>query len=164
METLDVLLERLRKVKARYDELDGMMLDPVLLSDKKGYAKIAKEQASLRQVVEAYDELSTIVNHLEEAEAMLKEDDAEMREMAQLEIETLSAQRDALSEKLHVLLIPKDPNDDHGAIVEIRGAAGGDEGNIFAGDLFRMYTRYCEMNRFKTEVLEASDEIGRAHV
>jgi peptide chain release factor 1 len=157
METLDVLLERLRKVKARYEELDGMMLDPVLLSDKKGYAKIAKEQASLRQVVEAYEELTTIINHLEEAQGMLQEDDAEMREMAQLEIETLNAQRETLTDKLHLLLIPKDPNDDHNAIVEIRGAAGGDEGNIFAGDLFRMYSRYCEINKFKTEVLEASD-------
>ena len=161
MEALEVMINRLKSLKIRYQELEHHLMEPALLGNQREYAKVAKEQAALRQIVESYEDLDKILSHIEEAEGMLKEDDAEMKEMAQAELEELTVKRDALIEHLQILLIPKDPNDDHNAIVEIRGAAGGDEGNIFAGDLYRMYVRYCELMGLKTEVLEASEaEMG----
>jgi peptide chain release factor 1 len=161
MEALEVMINRLKSLKLRYQELEHHLMEPALLANQREYAKVAKEQAALRQIVEAYEDVDKILIHIEEAQGMLKEDDAEMKEMAQMELDELTVKRDVLIDHLRLLLIPKDPNDDHNAIVEIRGAAGGDEGNIFAGDLYRMYVRYCEMSGFKTEVLEASEaEMG----
>jgi len=161
MEALEVMLNRLKTLKLRYQQLEHDLMEPALLANQREYAKVAKEQASLRQITEAYEDLDKILVHITEAQGMLKEDDEEMREMAQLELDELTVKRDALIEHLRLLLIPKDPNDDHNAIVEIRGAVGGDEGNIFAGDLYRMYVRYCETMGFKTEVMETSEaEMG----
>ena len=161
MEAFEVMIQRLKSVKNRYHDLELELMSPALLANQREYAKVAKEQATLRQIVEAYEDLDKLINHIAETTEMLKEDDVEIKAMAQTELDELSAKRDALIEHLHLLLIPKDPNDDHNAIVEIRGAAGGDEGNIFAGDLYRMYARYCELTGLKTEVLEASEaEMG----
>ena len=135
-------------------------MKPEVLGDSREYAKLAKEQSSLRQVVEAYEELNLLMKHIKEAEQMTKEKDPEMRELAELELEELIPNRDALLEKLEVLLIPKDPNDDHNCILEIRGAAGGDEGNIFAGDLYRMYARYAEIMGWKVEIMEAIEAMA----
>ena len=157
MESYDVMIKRLESMHERYTELEEILMKPEVLGNSREYAKLAKEQASLRQVVDAYVELKTIIQHIKEAETMLKEKDTELRELAEAELEELNPQKDALLEKLEVLLIPKDPNDDHNAIVEIRGAAGGDEGNIFAGDLFRMYSRYAELMGWKIEIMEASE-------
>lgn len=161
MEALEVMINRLKTLKLRYQQLEHDLMEPALLANQREYAKVAKEQAALRQIVEAYEDLDALFKHIDEATAMLKEDDEEIKEMAQAELEELTVKRDDLIANLHLLLIPKDPNDDHNAIVEIRGAAGGDEGNIFAEDLYRMYVRYCEMNGFKTEVMEAVEaEMG----
>lgn len=157
MESYDVMIKRLESMHERYTELEEILMKPEVLGNSREYAKLAKEQASLRQVVEAYNELKMIIQHIKEAESMLKEKDVELKELAEAELEELNPQKDALLEKLEVLLIPKDPNDDHNAIVEIRGAAGGDEGNIFAGDLFRMYSRYAELMGWKIEIMEASE-------
>ena len=157
MESYNIMVERLDKMQSRSRELEEILMKPEILGNSREYAKLAKEQASLRQVVDAYVELKTIIQHIKEAETMLKEKDTELRELAEAELEELNPQKDALLEKLEVLLIPKDPNDDHNAIVEIRGAAGGDEGNIFAGDLFRMYSRYAELMGWKIEIMEASE-------
>ncbi len=160
MESYKVMVERLDKMQSRSKELDEILMKPEVLGDSREYAKLAKEQSSLRQVVEAYEELNLLIKHIEEAEQMTKEKDPEMRELAELELEELIPNRDALLEKLEVLLIPKDPNDDHNCILEIRGAAGGDEGNIFAGDLFRMYTKYAEAMGWKVEVMEAVEAVA----
>lgn len=160
MESYKVMVERLDKMQSRSKELDEILMKPEVLGDSREYAKLAKEQSSLRQVVEAYEELNLLIKHIEEAEQMTKEKDPEMRELAELELEELIPNRDALLEKLEVLLIPKDPNDDHNCILEIRGAAGGDEGNIFAGDLYRMYARYAEMMGWKVEVMEAVEAVA----
>ena len=160
MESYNIMVERLDKMQSRSRELEEILMKPEVLGDSREYAKLAKEQSSLRQVVEAYEELNLLMNHIKEAEQMTKEKDPEMRELAELELEELIPNRDALLEKLEILLIPKDPNDDHNCIIEIRGAAGGDEGNIFAGDLYRMYARYAEIMGWKVEIMEAIEAMA----
>ena len=160
MESYKVMVERLDKMQSRSRELEEILMKPEVLGDSREYAKLAKEQSSLRQVVEAYEELNLLMKHIKEAEQMTKEKDPEMRELAELELEELIPNRDALLEKLQILLIPKDPNDDHNCIIEIRGAAGGDEGNIFAGDLYRMYARYAEIMGWKVEIMESIEAMA----
>ena len=160
MESYNIMVERLDKMQSRSRELEEILMKPEVLGDSREYAKLAKEQSSLRQVVEAYEELNLLMKHIKEAEQMTKEKDPEMRELAELELEELIPNRDALLEKLQILLIPKDPNDDHNCILEIRGAAGGDEGNIFAGDLYRMYARYAEIMGWKVEIMEAIEAMA----
>ena len=160
MESYNIMVERLDKMQSRSRELEEILMKPEVLGDSREYAKLAKEQSSLRQVVEAYEELNLLMKHIKEAEQMTKEKDPEMRELAELELEELIPNRDVLLEKLQILLIPKDPNDDHNCIIEIRGAAGGDEGNIFAGDLYRMYARYAEIMGWKVEIMEAIEAMA----
>lgn len=161
MENTEVMMKRLSGMKERYESLNEQLMDPALMGNAREYAKLAKEQASMRQVMERYESLLKVTEHLGEAKAMLQEKDPEMLELAQAEIAELTPRQEALFEELHVLLIPKDPNDDHNAIIEIRGAAGGDEGNIFAGDLFRMYTKYAENMNWKLDIMEATEaEMG----
>ncbi len=154
---MDVMIQRLEEMSRRFEELYEMLMRPEIISNPREMTKINKEQASLRQTVETYKLFKQILSHIEQAQHLAEENDPEIQEMAQMELDELLPQRDEMVEKLHLLLIPKDPNDDHNAIVEIRGAAGGDEGNIFAGDLYRMYMRYCEIAGFKTELMEASE-------
>ena len=153
---MNAMIERLESISQRYHELGELLLQPETLSDNRLMAKLAKEQASLTQVVETYSEYKQVVEGLEAAHELLKEKDEEMIEMAQMEIEELEPRKEELHAKLEVLLIPKDPMDENNAIVEIRGAAGGDEGNIFAGDLYRMYARYAETVGWKIELMEES--------
>lgn len=157
MESYDVMIVRLESMNERYQELEEILIKPEVLGNSREYAKLAKEQASLRQVIESYTELKETIQHIKEAESMLKDKDVEMREMAEAELEELNPHKEEILEKLELLLIPKDPNDDHNAIIEIRGAAGGDEGNIFAGDLYRMYSRYAELMGWKIEIMEADE-------
>lgn len=154
---MSVMIERLEKMEARYKELTDLMMSPDVLGDRKQMAKLGKEQASLTQVVEAYDEYKAIVLGIEEVQELLKEHDAEVKEMAKMELEELEPRKQEMLDKLEILLIPKDPADDNNAIMEIRGAAGGDEGNIFAGDLYRMYSKWAEANGYRIEVIEAQD-------
>lgn len=151
---MSVMIERLEGMVNRYHEITELMMQPDIVSNNKELAKLGKEQADLTQVVETYEDYKNTVNALEEAKELLKEDDKEIKEMAKMEIEELEPKVQEALEKLEILLIPKDPNDDHDAIVEIRGAAGGDEGNIFAGDLYRMYSKYAESQGWKIEIIE----------
>lgn len=154
---MDAMITRLRSIEQRYNEISEQIMTPEVLSDPKAMAKLGKEQASLKQAVEAYEDLKGLNSHIEQAEAMLKEHDPELKEMAEIELEELTPKKETLLAKIELLLIPKDPNDDHDAIVEVRGAAGGDEGNIFAGDLYRMYIRYAETQGWKVQILEMSE-------
>ncbi len=154
---MDIMLQRLEGMLARYNEINDQLISPEVVSNPKEYTRLSKEQATLRQTVETYLQLKQILSHIEQAEDLAKENDQELKEMAAMELEELIPQRDNYVEKLHILLIPKDPNDEHNAIVEIRGAAGGDEGNLFAGDLYRMYTRYAEIQGWRTEIMEVID-------
>ena len=154
---MSAMIERLDGIEARYKELTDLMMSPEVLGDRKAMAKLGKEQASLTAVVEAYEEYKTVMQGIEDANELLKENDHEVREMAKMELEELEPRKQELLDRIEILLIPKDPADMNNAIIEIRGAAGGDEGNIFAGDLYRMYTRWAEASGFKTEILEAQD-------
>lgn len=161
MGNIDVMLKRLDSMHEEYEQLSVDVMNPALMVNNREYAKIAKKQASLRYVMDKYVVLKQVRHQIEEAQEMSKESDAEMRELALTEIEDLELKLENLVSDLELLLIPKDPADDNNAIIEIRGAAGGDEGNIFAGDLYRMYQRYAETMGYKTEIMEASEaEVG----
>ena len=147
--------ERLEKMVERYREINDLMMQSDVVSDRKTMAKLGREQNELTPIVETYEEYKKAVEELEEAKVLSKEEDKEIREMAQMELEELEPKIQNYLDRLELLLVPKDPNDSHNAILEIRGAAGGDEGNIFAGDLFRMYSYYAEANGWKIEVIHA---------
>lgn len=150
------MLDRLQLLEDRYEKLNELLSDPEVISDVNKLREYSKEQSDLEKVVSTYREHRALSSELSDAKAMLEDElDDEMSEMVKLEISELSEQTEKLEEKLKVLLLPKDPNDDKNVIVEIRAAAGGDEAGLFAGDLYRMYSRYAEMNRWKTEVIEA---------
>ena len=117
----------------------------------------SKEQASLETAYQLYQEYKKVLSGIEEAKELMKENDPEIKEMAELELSELEEKKPHLEEKLHLELIPKDPNDNKNVIVEVRGAAGGDEGNIFAGDLYRMYVKYAESQGWKVEVMETQE-------
>lgn len=156
-----MLIERLEQLESRYESLSEAMGDVAIASDVKKYAAIAKEQKSLEKIVLAFRRYKACQAQLAEAKEMAKDEDPEIREMAETESENLKAEIAALEERLTVLLIPKDPNDEKNVILEIRGAAGGDEANIFAGDLFRMYTKFAEARGWKVSVQFAEpSELG----
>lgn len=154
---MSIMIERLEGMVNRYHEITELMMQPEIVSDNKELAKLGREQADLTQVVEVYQDYKNTAQALEDAKVLLQEDDKEIKEMAKMEIEELEPKVEDLLGKLEILLIPKDPNDSHNAIVEIRGAAGGDEGNIFAGDLYRMYCKYAESQGWKIEIIEMDD-------
>ncbi|MCI8445825.1 MAG: peptide chain release factor 1, partial [Bacilli bacterium] len=146
------MIERLETIEKRYLELNDEMMDPENLANVKKTLELTKEQASLRDAYEAYQEYKKILSDLEEAREMVK--DPELGEFAKEEISSLEERKVEMDHTLEVLLLPKDPMDGKNVIVEIRGAAGGDEANIFAGNLYRMYTRYAEKQGWKVETLE----------
>lgn len=132
-------------------------MDPDIGSDIKKMTDVTKEQASLQAAYDLYQEYKEIENGIEEAKELAKEHDPEIKEMAKMELAELEEKLPDVIKKLEIELIPKDPNDNKDVIMEIRGAAGGDEGNIFAGDLYRMYVKYAESQGWKVEVMEAID-------
>lgn len=157
------MLEKLQTLEDRYDKLNELLSDPEIVNDSKKLREYSKEQAGLEETVQAYREYKDISQQLDDAKAMLDDglDDDEMKEMVKEEVSDLSTQKSNLEERLKILLIPKDPNDEKNVIMEVRGAAGGDEAALFAGDLYRMYSRFAESNGWKTEVIEAHEsEVG----
>ena len=151
------MLERLKTMENRYEELGHMLMDPDIGSDIKKMTDVTKEQASLQAAYDLYQKYKEIENGIEEAKELAKEHDPEIKEMAKMELAELEEKLPDVIKKLEIELIPKDPNDNKDVIMEIRGAAGGDEGNIFAGDLYRMYVKYAESQGWKVEVMEAID-------
>lgn len=145
------MFERLDAVLLKYDELTKELTSPEVLNDYNKLKKLSKEHKDLEETATKYNEYKKVVNNLTEAESLLN--DPEMGEFAALEKEELTIKKENLLKELEILLIPKDENDDKDIIIEIRGAAGGDEANIFAGDLFRMYSRYADKNNWKIEII-----------
>ena len=152
------MIERLETTLKRYNELGEELSKMEVINDVKLMTSLSKEQASISEIVEKYKEYKKVLNDIEEANELLN--DKEMQELAKEDLNRLSEEKESLEKELEILLIPKDPNDDKNIIVEIRGAAGGDEANIFAGDLFDMYSRYSENMGWKIEVLK--EEPGTA--
>ncbi len=153
---MDAVREKLKELQKQSDEIGEALRKEENLSDPKILTKLSKEQARLQQTVDAWKRLQELDTRIEEADELLNEDDPEMREMARMEKEECEPEREQLLEHIQHLLIPRDPDDSHDVIMEIRGGAGGDEGNIFAGDLYRMYTKYAESRGWKVQVMEAS--------
>ena len=151
--------ERLEIIFERYSQLEADLLKPEVYNDYKKMQTVQKEKNSLEKTVEAYKRYTTVLDDIEAAKEMSK--DPDMREFAQEELENLENEKNLLEDRIKRLLLPKDPNDDKNVIVEIRGAAGGDEANIFAGDLFRMYTKYAEKQGWKLDIThEVQGESG----
>ncbi len=151
------MFDRLQAVEDRYERLNELLSDPDIVSDSKKLREYSKEQSDIQEMVDVYREYKSVKEQLADAREMMDmEKDPEMFEMMKEEFNTLNAQIPELEERLRILLIPKDPNDSKNVIMEIRGAAGGDEANIFAGDLFRMYSRYAETQGWKIEIMEAT--------
>lgn len=139
------MLDRLQSLADRYEKLSELLCDPDVANDSKKLRDYSKEQSDLQPAFEAYSEYKNVMEELEAAKMMQAEKlDDEMKEMVKMEIDDLSSRQVVLEEKIRLLLLPKDPNDDKNVIVEIRGAAGGDEAALFASDLYRMYTRYAD--------------------
>ena len=143
--------ERLIAIEEKYNELKTKLNSPEVISDVKQMVKLNKDMSNLKEPYDAYQRLKKIDEDMEEAKEMTK--DPELGEFAKEEITKLSEEKEELESKIEIMLLPKDPNDDKNVIVEIRGAAGGDEANIFAGDLYRMYTKYAEKVGWKIDVL-----------
>lgn len=149
------MLDRLKIMDERYEEINKLLSDPEIVSNIKQLTELSKEQRNLEKPVMLYREQKKLEDSIPDLKEMKNSSDAEMAEMASLELEEAIARIAAIEEEVKVLLLPKDPNDEKNVIVEIRGAAGGDEANIFAGDLFRMYSKYAESKGWKIEVLDA---------
>lgn len=156
------MFERLQIVEDRYDQLNELLSDPEVVRDVSKLRDYSKEQASLQKTVDAYREFKQVIEELKSAKSLLDEPlDTDMKELVGLEISELEDRVEPLEDQLRLLLIPTDPNDDKNVIMEIRGAAGGDEAALFAGNLFRMYSRFAETNHWKVEVIDASStELG----
>lgn len=150
------MLDKLRAVEEKFQELESIISDPAVMEDMAKWQTYTKEHAQLLPIVEKYRSYKKVVERLEEARAMLVEKDEEMRALASEEVRELMPKKAALEEELLLLLLPRDPHDEKNVIVEIRGGVGGDEAALFAGDLFRMYTRYAERQHWKTELLSAN--------
>lgn len=151
------MLDRLQVLADRYEKLSELLCDPDVVNDANRLRTYAKEQSDLNEAYQAYLEYKSVVEQHASAKAMLEEKlDDEMREMVKLEIEELTAKQAELEERIRILLLPKDPNDNKNVIVEIRGAAGGEEANLFAAELYRMYAKYADSQGWRTELLEAS--------
>ena len=152
------LLEKLEGLQHKFDEISTLITDPSVISDQKRYVKLNKEYHELERILTAKNEYELKLSHLAEAKEVLDtENDPEMREMAKMEIDSIEPLIPEMEENIKLLLIPADPEDNKNAIVEIRGGTGGDEAAIFAGDLFKMYLKYCETKRWKIEITNISE-------
>jgi len=160
------MIERLNKIEERYNEITNLLMKQEVVTDIKRLTELSKEQSSLEPIVTLYREYKQIKQTIRDLREMAHEDDPEIVEMAQLELDEWKPKLPVIEEDLKVLLIPKDPNDEKNVIVEIRGAAGGSEANIFAGDLLRMYTRFAETMHWKIEInnAEYSDAGGFSQI
>lgn len=152
------IYDQLQAVEERYEELGELLSDPAIVSDTKRFMTLSREEASSRETVSTYRAYKKVLQTIADAEEMIKDaaGDSELEEMAKEELKEAKSQKEILEDQLKILLLPKNPNDDKNIILEIRGAAGGDEAQLFAGDLLQMYQKYAESQGWKFEIMEAS--------
>lgn len=151
------LTEQLTKIADHYDEINRMMADPDVLADYSRLNELAQERSDLEELVTTFRRFQIVVQQIHESRVLLEDSDPELQELAELELAELEEEHDQLEANLKVLLLPKDPNDDRNAIVEIRAGTGGDEAGLFAGELMRMYSRWAEDHRFKLELMSMNE-------
>lgn len=153
-----MLLEKLQALYQRYQEIENEMNEPTAMDDMKRYVKLSKDYKDLQPIVDTYKQYSDLLDNINNAKELLKtEKDEEFRSMIKEELVQYQDQVDPMEEEIRILLLPQDPQDSKNAIVEIRAGAGGDEASIFAGDLYRMYTKYCETRGWKTELVDITE-------
>ncbi|MDD5724226.1 MAG: peptide chain release factor 1 [Syntrophales bacterium] len=150
------MLTKLREIETRYEDLEGLLSDPNIIANYSVYQKYAKEHSSIADIVRTYREYSHIESQIEDNKDLLREGDEDLRELAKEELPQLREKLQTLEAKLRILIVPKDPNDGRNVFLEIRAGTGGDEAGLFAGDLFRMYTRYAERYNWKVEIISSS--------
>jgi len=152
------ILDKLEAIKNRYEEIATQMNDPSVMNDMKRYVKLNKDYKELEPVVTAYIKYANIISNIDDAKEILAtEKDVDFKAMAKEELEELMPKKEEMEESIRLLLIPKDPQDDKNAVMEIRAGTGGDEAGIFAGDLFRMYQKYCETKKWKFEAISVNE-------
>ena len=151
------MYDKLEKIEARFNYLTESLADPDVISDNNRLRDVSKERSKLEPIIEKFYELKTIDNNLSEAQEYVTSDDVEMKEMAKAEIEELTPRKQELTEELKVLMIPKDPNDDKNIYLEIRAGTGGDEAGLFANDLYKMYQKYCESQKWKFNTISYNE-------
>ena len=150
------MLDKLEDVERRYVDLEERLIDPSVTGSRKDFARLAKERAELEPIVAAYREWKAVTRDLEGHKQLLESSDADLRELVKAELPELRARAEALEQRLTILLLPKDPNDDRNVVLEIRAGTGGEEASLFAAELFRMYSRYAERQGWKVDVLSAN--------
>ena len=150
------MINKLQGIKERYIKLEHLLSDPAVIADQVKYQRCLKEHGELTRVVSGFTDYQTVLQELAEARELLKDSDPDIREMAKEEAATLREKRDTLESRLKLLLMPKDPRDDKNVILEIRAGTGGEEAGLFAGDLFRMYSRYAEIKGWTVDMIESS--------
>ena len=151
------ILVKLESLVERYEEVQHLLGDPAVIGDQDKFRALSKEYSQLEEITKCFQAYQQAQDDLAAAEEMAKEDDAEMREMAQEEIKEAKETIERLNDELQILLLPKDPNDDRNCFLEIRAGAGGDEAGIFAGDLFRMYSKFAEKKGWRIEVMSSNE-------
>ena len=154
------MFKRLKDIETRYKDLEGLLSSPDVVSKQSVYQKYAKEHSDLQDLVEAYKEYEKTKNRIEEDQALLRGNDDELKEIVKDELPQLKETLEVLENKLRLLLLPQDPNDDKNVLLEIRAGTGGDEAGLFVGDLFRMYAQYAEMHRWKVDVISSNPAGG----
>ena len=154
------MFQRIKDIEKRYEELERLLSDPAVIANRAEYQKLAKEHADLTPLIETFRDYEKTGRQLEEAQQMLREGDEGLRELAKEEIPALKEKIEQLEQRLTILLLPKDPNDEKNVILEIRAGTGGDEAGLFAADLFRMYARFAELSGWRVEVLSSSAASG----
>jgi len=153
---LNPLLDKLKGIEERFAELESRLGDSVVIANNREYAQVAREHAQLSSVIDAAREYRRLLGEIQEHKGVLEAEDAELRELARAELPTMQRRQSLLEERLRQLLTPRDPNDDKNVLLEIRAGTGGEEASLFAGDLYRMYTRYAERHGWKVEPLSLS--------
>ncbi len=154
----NLILNKLESIAQKFEDIFAQISDPSLLNDMKRYVKLNKEYKDLQPIIAAYKDYKNVLSNIDNSKLILSDEkDDELREMAKFELDDLSLQKEKLEESIKFLLIPKDPEDDKNAIVEIRAGTGGDEASLFAGELFRMYLRFCETKGWKTSVSRCTE-------
>ncbi len=151
------MFEKLQTIETRYDELMTLVSDPSVQSDPNQYRTHSKALSEIQPIVEQFREYKTVLDEIDQAKELADGGDADMRELAEQELASLKERREALVTELKILMVPKDPNDEKNVVLEIRAGTGGDEAGLFAGDLFRMYTRFAERQGWKVDVMSTSE-------
>ena len=152
------MIDKLDKVKKHYDDVARKLSDPEIIQQNDLYRDLAKEESELSPIVRKYQDYQKILSHIDSAKEVLREDDIDIRELAENELEILESRKHSLEEEIKMLLVPKDPKDKRNAIIEIRAGTGGDEAGLFAGDLFRMYQHFAESHKWKLEVMSSNPQ------